>query len=83
MTFVLAGAIPLLPYVVVGNSRNVFAYRVLATALALFAVGALRTLITKRLVVIAGLEMVAVGGAIAILAYLVGYWINRLTTEAG
>jgi VIT1/CCC1 family predicted Fe2+/Mn2+ transporter len=51
---------------------NNFLQSIIITALTLFAVGALRTFVTKRHWLRSGLEMLAVGGFAAAVAYLVG-----------
>lgn len=76
-SFVGAGAIPLIPYVfssLFGTSSFFFA--VLLTALALFAVGAARVYFTERNVLFSGLEMLAVGGIAASIAYGVGAFLR-------
>jgi VIT1/CCC1 family predicted Fe2+/Mn2+ transporter len=77
LAFVIAGAVPLLPYALGGRYR--FALAAAATLACLFAVGALRAAVTKLHWWRAGLEMLAVGAAAAAVAYIVGAWIAPLT----
>ena len=76
--FVSAGFLPLIPYLFINQTQIAFKYAILTTALALFGVGALRTLITKRKWFFSGLEMLLVGGASAAIAYFIGYFIKGL-----
>ncbi len=79
MAFVGAGFLPILPFVVLPASAEFFWYSVAATALALFLVGALRSLFTKKKFVLSGLEMLFVGGVAAAIAYGVGSALSRFT----
>ena len=63
--FVIAGAIPLFPYVI--DMEAPFIVSALVGAVTLFTVGALRTLITTVSWIRGGLEMLFVGGATATL----------------
>ena len=71
LAFVVAGAIPLVPYVVPELGHRFL----LASALALiaqFAVGALRALVTASRWWISGLEMLGLGVLVAVVAYATG-----------
>jgi VIT1/CCC1 family predicted Fe2+/Mn2+ transporter len=72
LAFVIAGAVPLLPYVLVAPERR-FGVAILATLATLFVVGALRSTVTLLRWWTAGLEMLLVGAAAAAVAYGVGY----------
>ncbi|NLF29543.1 MAG: hypothetical protein GX591_01505 [Planctomycetes bacterium] len=74
--FVLAGAVPLVPYVLLGCGRRTLLWTALATLGVLFAVGASRSIVTKRPVLSAGLEMTLIGGASAAVAYVVGHLVS-------
>jgi VIT1/CCC1 family predicted Fe2+/Mn2+ transporter len=74
MAFGIAGMFPLLPYLF-GLSGS-FNISIIFTALALFVVGSLRTLITKRPWFIAGTEMLLVGAIAATVAYFTGQFIE-------
>lgn len=69
--FALAGAVPLLPYLVF-DARAAFAAATAATGATLFAVGSARTVVTRQPWLTSGLEMLAVGSIAAVVAYLVG-----------
>lgn len=77
VAFVLAGFIPLLPYLFC-KGGSCFYYSSAAAAVTLFLTGALRTLITGINWFRGGLEMLGVGSAAAVIAYGVGYLIARL-----
>lgn len=70
--FVVAGLIPLLPYLIWGD-KDLFPLAILFTALALFVVGGLRTLVTKKNFLRSGFEMLIVGGVAATIAFYVGW----------
>lgn len=83
LAFVLAGWTPLVPYLLELYSRNVagfspFAVSVLATAIAFFAVGSSRSLVTDRPWYAAGVEMLTVGLIAAGVAYSVGAMLGSL-----
>lgn len=78
LAFVVAGLIPLVPFIALGDSENIFKWSVLATALALFIVGALRSLVTKRGFIRSGAEILIVGGIAATIAYIAGSIIKSL-----
>jgi VIT1/CCC1 family predicted Fe2+/Mn2+ transporter len=70
--FVVAGALPLLPYILSGLPGDRFMWAVAVTLLALFAVGALRSLIATVRWWWGGLEMLLLGGVVALVAYASG-----------
>jgi VIT1/CCC1 family predicted Fe2+/Mn2+ transporter len=74
VAFVLAGAVPLVPYLAVEPGRR-FAVAVAATLATLFIVGALRSSVTTLRWWRAGAEMLAVGAAAAAVSYGVGWLI--------
>ena len=69
LAFVLAGAVPLLPYTIPLLSVERFTSSIALTLLALFAVGASRALIANVRWWKAGLEMLGLGAVVAALAY--------------
>lgn len=79
VAFVTAGAIPLVPYLVVSHDQPLFAYAASATAVGLAGVGVLRALVSRRSIAASTLEMLAIGGVAAVLAYIVGYQIHSFT----
>ena len=76
--FVVAGCIPLLSYVVVGET-DPFVTAILLTLVTLFIVGALRALVTRIRWWWSGLEMLFVGSLAAAVAYGVGAFVEGLT----
>lgn len=76
--FVVAGAVPLLPYLLAAP-RHRFAVAVAATLATLFVVGALRSSVTALRWWKAGLEMLAVGALAAAASYGVGWLLAGLT----
>lgn len=78
LAFNVAGAVPLMPYLFL-PSDGVFLASCLATGVALFVVGSLRTVVTRARWFVSGLEMLLVGSLAAGVAYLVGHLLRQLT----
>lgn len=78
VAFASAGLLPLLPYVFNIAIKDTFTTAIIFTAVALFAVGAARTVFTKKNWLLAGLEMLGVGAIAAIAAYVLGYFIEHI-----
>ena len=72
LCFVVAGVVPLLAYLVPLRSQAEFPSAVALAALALFAVGAARTFVTRRGFFRSGLEMLLVGSLAAAVAFGIG-----------
>jgi VIT1/CCC1 family predicted Fe2+/Mn2+ transporter len=70
--FVFAGFIPLLPYAIPALPLERFASSIVLTLLALFTVGALRSMISNGRWWRAGLEMLTLGAIVAAIAYASG-----------
>lgn len=76
--FVVAGILPIFPYVALQSNANDFTVSIVATAATLFLVGSLRSLFTRRGWVRNGLEMLGVGMLAAAAAYTVGVFLGGL-----
>ena len=80
--FVLAGALPLLVFVVdlfvPINDQTAFLASLVLTGVALFGLGAAKVFVTQRNPLRSGLEMLAVGGLAAAVAYWVGAFLARI-----
>ncbi|GIW63249.1 MAG: membrane protein [Patescibacteria group bacterium] len=72
ISFITFGLIPLLPYVLIQRVEGTFLISVASTIFALFLLGVLRWIITKRNFFLSVFEIVSLGGIAAITAYLVG-----------
>jgi VIT1/CCC1 family predicted Fe2+/Mn2+ transporter len=79
MAFVAAGSTPLLAYLLPILEQHRFAVTAILGALALFAVGAARALLTRALWWKNGLEMLTVGSTAGAVSYAVGAWVSRWT----
>ncbi|MDP3953706.1 MAG: VIT1/CCC1 transporter family protein [bacterium] len=76
-SFIIAGSIPLLPFIL--GAKGDFALAAVMTGAALFFVGALLgELVLHRHWFAWGLEMLFVGGAAAGIAYGIGYLVEKL-----
>jgi VIT1/CCC1 family predicted Fe2+/Mn2+ transporter len=73
LAFLLVGGMPLIPYIFGVAPEDQFVVSIIATAVSLFVVGALRSLVTKQSWIRSGFEMLGVGAIAAIAAYGVGY----------
>lgn len=73
IAFLVAGAVPLIPYVLHFPIKSQFGWSIILMALALFGVGAARTLVTKRSWLRSGVEMLVVGSIAAAVSYGIGY----------
>lgn len=75
--FCIAGFFPLVPFLIPGIPQP-FIISAIIGAITLFAVGALRTLITSVSWWFGGLEMLLVGSVAASVAYFVGAFLERI-----
>lgn len=72
ISFIIFGAIPLIPYFIVGNNGNTFKLAIGATFIALLLLGLLRWKVTKDSLIRSVGEILVIGGISASIAYLVG-----------
>lgn len=72
LAFVSFGFIPLLPYILLQNSKEAFLYSCIATLLALVLLGLLRWRVTSENIFRSVFEIVLIGGVSASIAYIVG-----------
>lgn len=82
ISFLVAGSVPLLPFLlglfVPIDPDVAFRISVVLSALALFGLGAAKVLVTERSWFRSGLEMLAIGGVAAGVAYVVGFLLQGL-----
>lgn len=84
LAFAVAGAVPLLPYVVPGvPAVQRLALACGGTLIALFGVGSLRATVTEDRWWVSGVEMFGLGVVVAAVAYAAGLVIARLTAGVG
>ncbi len=76
--FVLAGSIPLMPFLFESAVDNRFVVSAIFSALAFLFVGGLRTVATKRGFMVSAIEMFLVGGFASVLAYTTGFFVNMI-----
>jgi len=82
VAFVIVGLIPIMPYVFISNADSAFLFASIFTGIALFAVGAVRSIYMERSWISTGLEMLILGGLVASVSYGIGYWIKQLIVAA-
>jgi vacuolar iron transporter family protein len=75
VAFVVAGSIPLLPYVLPGSAEHRFAWSIIATLAALFGVGAARAIVSTDRWWKTGTEMLVLGALVAGAAYGAGAFV--------
>ena len=80
VAFVLAGAIPLLPYFFSSHvpADQTFRISTIATGITFFVIGLAKGRVVKRSMLASGLETLAIGAVAAALAYFVGVWLGGL-----
>jgi predicted membrane protein (TIGR00267 family) len=72
LSFIIFGAIPLLPYIIFGLRENTFTMAIIFTFLALVFLGILRWRVTTQSLIRSVTEVVLIGGLSAVIAYIVG-----------
>lgn len=72
VSFVIFGAIPILPYLFLRNQPNIFTIASMSALGALILLGVLRYRVTRETVIRSVGEVVLLGGISAVIAYLVG-----------
>src|SRR3989344_5892137 len=77
LAFITAGSVPLIPFLI-PILPNPFTLSIIFAALAMFSVGALRSLVTSVTWIRGGMEMLMVGSTAALVAYLVGNFIEKI-----
>ncbi len=75
IAFIVAGFLPLIPFVF--GLSNAFYLSAILVAIALFVMGSFRSFFTKKKWLSSGFEMLIVGGGAAVVAYLVGYFVEN------
>ena len=82
ISFLLVGSIPLIPYFLSFSSEAVkqiaYPFSIVMTFIAFFFIGSAKVFVTKKNWLISGLETLLVGGAAAIIAYAIGYFLRGL-----
>ena len=76
VSFVIFGAIPLLPYLLGVNESSRFTVAIWGTLFALIALGLTRSIVTKERIFRGPIEVVLVGALGAFVAYGIGYWLR-------
>jgi VIT1/CCC1 family predicted Fe2+/Mn2+ transporter len=77
--FFAAGSLPaVLPFAFVETPQSGFAIAAVLTAISLYAVGAVKSFVTKTNPAIAGFENLAIAGVGGVIAYWVGYLFDQI-----
>lgn len=77
-SFIIFGAIPLIPYVFSSIINNEFTTAVIGTAIALIVLGLTRSIATKERLIRGPIEVFLVGATGAIVAYVIGFYLKEL-----
>ena len=85
LSFYLFGLLPLFSYIIakmmsVQNKHIVFAYTCIVCGVTLFVIGVLSSYISKRSLLKGGFITLTNGTIASILAYLIGYSLNKILT---
>ena len=83
LAFVIAGAVPLLPYVFAAAATNRFMWSTILSLAVLFLVGAARTRVGTGRWWTNGLEMLGLGVIVGLVAYGAGAFVSRLVQTRG
>lgn len=75
-SFVTVGTLPLIPFFIPSAAENAFTVSATATAVTFFIVGAARSLVIKTHPIIAGFEMLVVGGIASLIAFALGFMVQ-------
>ncbi len=75
-SFVVVGTLPLIPFFVPSAAENALTVSATATAISFFFVGAARSLVIKTHPLLAGFEMLVVGGVASIIAFALGFMVQ-------
>jgi len=76
--FMVAGLVPLIPYIFFSGGENTFLYASVFTGVTLFSIGAARSIYMERSWLSAGLEMFIIGGLTAVVAYGIGFGLSQV-----
>jgi VIT1/CCC1 family predicted Fe2+/Mn2+ transporter len=84
VAFVLAGSVPLLPFLlpIAWTATTAFAVSAAATGVAFLLIGLAKGFVVQRSPLLSGIETLLVGGGAAVLAYGVGYWLRAVVGVA-
>lgn len=79
LSFVLVGAIPLIPFLIQGMSNEIqFLISGCLAGIMFFAIGMMKSIIVKKPVFLSGAKTLLTGSSAAGLAFLVGYILNEV-----
>lgn len=78
LAFISLGAMPLISYLIPGFTEYQFWISCIMTAITLFCVGSLRVFVAGDGWFKGGLEMLSVGGVVAMIAYSVGHFLGPI-----
>jgi VIT1/CCC1 family predicted Fe2+/Mn2+ transporter len=81
VAFVMAGAVPLTPFVLAPTARSLFGWSAAATLVALFAIGGVRTLVTADRWWKSGSETLLLGVLVTAAAYGAGAMIAAVLSQ--
>lgn len=78
VAFILAGSLPLIPYLITFGNGASFTAAAIFSGIALFGIGALRKIFSGKNLLWSGLEMLLIGGFAAVIAYFIGFLLKSV-----
>jgi|CXWL01.1.fsa_nt_gi VIT1/CCC1 family predicted Fe2+/Mn2+ transporter len=78
LAFVFVGAIPLIPFMILGMNEEIqFIFSTCLAGIMFFAIGMIKSILFKKPAFLSGARTLLTGGAAAGLAFLAGYLLNK------
>jgi len=75
VSFIVAGLLPLMPYLT--DYDNKFSLSILVVGISLFVMGMFRGRVTKKNMLMGGVQMLFVGGIAAVVAFMIGFFLDK------
>ncbi len=72
ISFALAALVPIFPFIFPLSSIEAMIFSIIATNIALFSVGAMKTIFSRKNWILSGLQMMIIGAAAAGITYIIG-----------
>lgn len=76
LAFLVVGFLPLIPFFLLPTSSRTFLMSSAIAGIAFFGIGLMKGVIIRRSLMKSGLETLLAGGTAAVIAYIIGYWLQ-------